>query len=78
MEFKIKENRDNLHELINACLVAKKEGFKSFTAFPYVTGGRFLLFEFKRTPTEKERLIKELDKARLEMEELKAKIKAFD
>ena len=78
MEFTIKQNKDNLHELINACLIAKKEGLNSFTGYDYVAGGDFLSFEFKRIPTEKERLIKELDKARLEVEELKAKIKTFD
>jgi len=73
MELKIKQNEDNIHELINACLIAKKKGFNSFSIDASDFSG--IVFDFKRVSTEKERLIQEVTKAREEYEELKRELK---
>lgn len=73
MQLKIEENQDNIHELINACLLAKKKGFNSFSIDASDFSG--IVFDFKRVSTEKERLIQEVTKAREEYEELKRELK---
>ena len=72
MQLKIEENQDNIHELINACLLAKKKGFNSFSIQADFSE---IIFDFKRVSTEKERLIEQLTKAREEYEELKRELK---
>lgn len=76
MEFKAQQNKDNIHELINACLIAKKQGFNSFSIEYSSYSG--IVFEFKRVSTEKERLIKQLTKAREQYEQLKEELKELD
>lgn len=73
MQLKIEQNEDNIHELINACLIAKKKGFNSFS----IDASDFseIIFDFKRVSTEKERLIQQVTKAREEYEELKRELK---
>ena len=72
MQLKIEENQDNIHELINACLLAKKKGFNSFSIQADFSE---IIFDFKRVSTEKESLIQQLTKAREEYEELKRELK---
>ena len=73
MEFKTQQNKDNINELINACLIAKKQGLNSFSIDSVNYSG--IVFEFKRVSTQKERLVKQLTKAREEYEQLKQELK---
>ena len=73
MQLKIEENQDNIHELINACLLAKKKGFNSFSIDASDFSG--IVFDFKKVSTEKERLIQQVTKAREEYEQLKKELK---
>tara|TARA_R110000744_G_scaffold133917_1_gene242614 strand:- start:7399 stop:7629 length:231 start_codon:yes stop_codon:yes gene_type:complete len=73
MKVKINHKKDTLHELINACLIAKKEGLNSFK-IEFQTSN-YVEISFKRVSTEKERLIQEVTKAREEYEELKRELK---
>ena len=57
MQLKIEENEDNIHELINACLLAKKKGLNSFSIQADFSE---IIFDFKRVSTEKERLIQQV------------------
>ena len=73
MQLKIEENHYDIHELINACLIAKKKGFNSFS----IDASDFseIVFAFKKVSFDKERLIQQVTKAREEYEELKRELK---